>query len=57
MTQDLVSGYAAYASADELSAAEQAPATPIVAGLIVAGAGVAGFGAGFGVGETIHHNC
>jgi hypothetical protein len=57
MTDKLISGYAAYTSAEEINAAAQAPATPIVASIIVASAALSGAGAGISVGESIKHGC
>ncbi|MGN5381185.1 LxmA leader domain family RiPP [Streptomyces lasalocidi] len=42
MTDELIEGYASYASAEEIQAAGQAPATPVTVALSIAGSALSG---------------
>ncbi|MGQ4515046.1 LxmA leader domain family RiPP [Streptomyces sp. DW26H14] len=57
MTDQLIEGYASYASAEEIQAAGQAPATPVTVALSIAGSALSGAGVGISIGESIKHSC
>ncbi|MCX5421888.1 LxmA leader domain family RiPP [Streptomyces sp. NBC_00078] len=57
MTDELIEGYVSYASAEEIQAAGQAPATPVTVALSIAGSATAGASVGVSIGESIKHSC